>query len=386
MRILTAVTYYRPYTSGLTLYAERLARALVARGHEVTVLAMLHDAALAREETLDGVRVVRARPLAALSKGFVSAELPALSWRLAARHDALILHLPQFDAPLIAACGRAMRLPVIVTCHCEVTLPPGAFNRIAGASLALANRTAARLADRVVAYTEDYADHAPLLRANRRKVTVVPPPVDLPRVAPDDVEAFRRRYDAPGRRPRIAMAARLASEKGVDVLIDALGLLRDRYPDAVVAFAGPHEGVPGEATYAARLAPRLDALRREGRWQFLGTLPQAQMGAFFRTVDVLAVPSVNATESFGLVQIEAMINGTPVVASGLPGVRQPVAMTGMGAVCTPGDAASLADALDRVLSGRWRASMSAAAIRARFDPDRVAAEYETLIGQARRRS
>ncbi len=150
MRILTAVTYYRPYTSGLTLYAERLARALVARGHEVTVLAMLHDAALAREETLDGVRVVRARPLAALSKGFVSAELPALSWRLAARHDALILHLPQFDAPLIAACGRAMRLPVIVTCHCEVTLPPGAFNRIAGASLALANRTAARLADRVV--------------------------------------------------------------------------------------------------------------------------------------------------------------------------------------------------------------------------------------------
>ena len=383
MRILAALTYYRPYTSGLTVYAERLARALVARGHEVTVLAMRHDRALAREETIDGVRVVRARSVAAVSKGFVAPELPALAWRLTARHDALILHLPQLDAPVVAACGRARRMPVIATCHCEVTMPPGIVNRAAGAAVALADRVAAKLADRVVAYTEDYAEHTPLLRANRHKLAIVAPPVELPPPGRADVDAFL--HDAaPGRRPRIAMAARLAAEKGVDVLIDALDLLQERHPRAVVLFAGPHERVPGEAAYAARLAPRLDALRREGRWQFVGTLPQARMAAFFRSVDVLAVPSVNATESFGLVQVEAMMNGTPVVASDLPGVRQPVAMTGMGAICAPGDPRSLAEALDRVLAGRWTATMTPDGIRERFSPDRVAADYEALIAAAQR--
>ena len=66
MRILTVLTYYRPHTSGLTIFAERLAKALVRRGHQVTVLTSQFDPATAREEVVDGVRVVRV-PVAARS-------------------------------------------------------------------------------------------------------------------------------------------------------------------------------------------------------------------------------------------------------------------------------------------------------------------------------
>jgi glycosyltransferase involved in cell wall biosynthesis len=59
MRILTILTYYRPHYSGLTIYAERLARALVARGHPVTVLTSRYDPNLPAREVCDGVQVVR---------------------------------------------------------------------------------------------------------------------------------------------------------------------------------------------------------------------------------------------------------------------------------------------------------------------------------------
>ena len=71
MRILVALTYYTPYVSGLTIYADRIARAWVKRGHEVTVLTSHHDPALPKEEVIEGVRVIRAPILFRISKGAV---------------------------------------------------------------------------------------------------------------------------------------------------------------------------------------------------------------------------------------------------------------------------------------------------------------------------
>ena len=64
MKILTVLTYYRPHTSGLTIYAERLVNAFVRRGHQVTVLTTQYDKSLPREEIMDGGRVLRV-PVAA---------------------------------------------------------------------------------------------------------------------------------------------------------------------------------------------------------------------------------------------------------------------------------------------------------------------------------
>ena len=83
-------------------------------------------------------------------------------------------------------------------------------------------------------------------------------------------------------------------------------------------------------------------------WTFVGTLAPDEMPAFFGAIDVLVVSSVNATESFGLVQVEAMLCGTPVVASDLPGVRQPVRSTGMGIVVPVADGSAIADAIEAI--------------------------------------
>jgi glycosyltransferase involved in cell wall biosynthesis len=94
------------------------------------------------------------------------------------------------------------------------------------------------------------------------------------------------------------------------------------------------------------------------------------------------VPSLNSTESFGRVQIEAMLNGVPVVASHLPGVRQPVTMTGMGRVVPVGDAASLATAIVSLLrDGPPPAKLEGGELEATFSSDRAAAAYASLFSK-----
>ena len=175
------------------------------------------------------------------------------------------------------------------------------------------------------------------------------------------------------------MAARFASEKGVEVLLDAMPAILAKYPNAQVLFAGEYEAVMGEHAYAARLMPRIREYEADGHWRFLGILNPQQMAAFYPNLDVITVPSLNSTEAFGLVQIEAMMNGVPSVPSALPGVRQPVLMHGMGCVSEIGDPASLAEAILEVLDGAEKFKGNPAEIARQYDPDTIAAEYEKLF-------
>ncbi len=379
MRVLCVLTYYRPHTSGLTIYAERLARAYARRGHRVTVLTSQFERGLPRLE-LDGpVRVVRVPVLGRLSKGVVMPTFGLEATRQVREHDVLHLHLPQLDAAGVALRGHLLGRPTLLTYHCDLTLPPGPLNRLAGLAVRAANHLAARFSDRVVSYTSDYAAHSPFLARWAAKLEVVPPPVELPLTSDQAVRALAERLNPERRRPVIGMAARLAAEKGVEVLLAALPLLLERHPRAVLLFAGQHAGVLGERATLERLRPAIAELQRQGCWHFAGVLGPEEMAAFYPNLDLLVVPSLNATESFGLVQVEAMACGVPVVASDLPGVRQPVRMTGMGLIAAVGSAESLAEAMLRVLAAPADFRGDPRQVAASFTPDATAAAYERIF-------
>ncbi len=363
--------------SGLTIYVERLARALRERGHEVTVLTSHHEPDLPREETIDGVRVVRVPVAFRLSKGVLMPTFGLHATRLVRDHDVMSVHLPQFDAWGLALRGRIMKKPCILTYHCDLELPRGAINRVIDQVTFIANYLAARWADRIVAYTQDYADHSRLLRRFKRKIEVILPPVVMPDPVEEDVAAFCREHKLDGR-PVLGFAARFATEKGIEVLVDAVPELEKRFPSFKVLFAGPYKDIMGEEEYRARLFPRIEAMG--DRWEFLGSLdPMRQMPAFYRSLDCLLVPSLNMTESFGLVQVEAMLCGTPVVASDLPGVRQPVRMTGMGEIIPIGDSRALAASVTRILEDKKRYVRPRAEIERMFGLDETVRRYEALF-------
>ena len=377
MRILTALTYYRPHTSGLTIYAERLAQALARRGHEVTVLTSRFDSSLPHEEEEAGVRILRVPVWFRVSKGVI---MPTFGWvatREVARHDVVLLHLPQFDAAGLALRGRLLGKPTVITYHCDLLLPPGGFNRLVNAVVLFMNNVAGRACHRVIAYTNDFAESSAFLTRHADKREVVRPPVELPLASAEEVAEFAASHRPDGARV-IGMATRFASEKGIEVILEALPLVLEKYPETKLLFAGQYEDVWAEDEYRDRLLGRVRELEAQGHWEFFGNLSPTQMAAFYPALDVLVVPSLNSTESFGLVQIEAMMNGVPVVASNLPGVRRPVQTTGMGRVVPIGDSGALAMAICEIFEVGEQAADSLLDFGV-YRPDFVATRYEDIF-------
>lgn len=375
MKILEVLTYYRPHISGLTIYVERLSRALAEEGHDVVVLTSQYDRALQRREVMDGVRVERIPVAFRVSKGVIMPTFGHYATQLSRWADVIHLHLPQFDAPGLAVRGQLLKKPVVLTYHCDLQLPDGLFNRVVNRVVMMMNRVAGDLADAVVTYTRDYGMHSPFLsRYAGSKLHIIPPPVELSACPIAVAATFRDRNDLAGKKV-VGISARVAAEKGIEVLLRALPIVLQAHPNTLVLHANPQ--ALGESEYVARLRPLID--HHADHYRQLGALNGAELTAFYRSLDALVIPSLNSTESFGLVQIEAMMEGTPVIASDLPGVRQPVTMTGMGSVVPIGDHEALANAIIDILDAQKDYAGASDIVAASFTPTRTAREYERLF-------
>lgn len=112
----------------------------------------------------------------------------------------------------------------------------------------------------------------------------------------------------------------------------------------------------------------------------LGELPQDQMQNFYNAIDLLVVASVNSTEAFGIVQIEAMLTGCPVVATDLPGVRVPVKLTGMGAIARVADSHDLAEKILRVLATKYDSHQVKRQLQEQFADEKIVKSYLEIYG------
>jgi glycosyltransferase involved in cell wall biosynthesis len=378
MKLLFVLTYYYPHVSGLTIYVQLLAEALAARGHQVTVLASRHHAELPRDEILNGVRVVRVPAAVRVGKGSLMPSYVRVAPTLVRESDVVILNLPNspVETAITSLLTRLARRPLIAAYYCDLNLPPGLFNRTANTLVHLSNVIAGFTAERVIALTEDYARQSGFLRRFAGKCEIISPAVQMSQPDPSEVLDFRRRH-TPDNAPLIGFAARFAAEKGVEALLAALPLVRESIPGVKVLFTGDPKSVVGEERYWRRLQPQLVGAREY--ITFLGMLEPSDLPAFYAACDVTILPSVNSTEAFGLVQLESMLCGTPVVASDLPGVRVPVATTGMGRLVPPRNPALLAGALVDIIQNRRGYERPRSEIEKAFPFAETVGRYEDLL-------
>jgi glycosyltransferase involved in cell wall biosynthesis len=377
MQILIALTYYRPHYSGLTIYAEREARALARRGHQVTVLTSRYSKDLAHHEYKDGVEIVRLNVLFRVSKGVIMPTMPLRAWKLISNSDVVHLHIPQLDAALIALESKFQKKPLILTYHCDLNLPSGLIHQIANKVSNWANIVTASLADRIVVNTRDYAENSRFLKKFLGKIQPIYPPVEIAPIDRETITSFREKFSINKDQKVIGMASRLAAEKGVEYLAQALPHVLLKVPEARVIFVGPYRDIIGEEQYAKKLSPLIDRLGHH--WTYVGILSPEEMAAFFKVSDVVVLPSINSTESYGIVQVESFKCGTPVVATDLPGVRVPVQTSGMGRIIKPGDPIGLADALVKIIENPTEYTGDPFKLLSFSTPEFVARSYERIF-------
>lgn len=341
----------------------------------MTVLTTRHAPSLLCEETVEGVRVVRLEPLAGFSRGMIVPGLPFALARLLPHADVVQIHTPLPEALLVSGMARAAGVPVVMKHHGDVVMPSSVREKAIEAAAHAVLAGTARLAAAVTTYSDDYARASRLLSGVREKVRAIRPPVTLPE--PDRAEATRWREELGlGGASVVGFAGRFVEEKGFDVLLRALPLLARRVPDVRLVFAG--EPRVHYERFFERCAGLVAAAGE--RLVLLGLLREAQRIADFHAMcDVFALPS--RSEMMALVQVEAMLAGTPVVASDIPGARVVVRETGYGLLCPPESPEALATALAEALRRKAELRPDPARVARLFDPAEAIGRNEALLAE-----
>jgi len=355
---------------------QRLAEALAQKKeYSIQVLTSQHQKELKQQDVLENVSITRVPYLFKMSKGFFMPQYFLKVWKEVKKSDVVVVNLPQFEACIVAVLARLLGKRLYCIYHCEVELPLGIFSSVIQFLLQLSHTITLLCSEKIITYTDDYAKHSKLLPRFMQKVTYIYPPIPIPQAS----SAWQKKLKSliPKNTFVIGIAARIAAEKGFEYIFEALPLIQKQVnKEVVILIAGPKNPV-GEEAYWKKIQVLLYSHTKQ--IIFLGTMPSAEMGSFYQALDVLVLPSVNSTEAFGMVQVEAMVCGTPVVASNLPGVRVPIQVTGMGEIAQVKNIRDIADKVAKVVQYKNKYVRKAHEISAIFSFSNTIAAYEKVF-------
>jgi glycosyltransferase involved in cell wall biosynthesis/ubiquinone/menaquinone biosynthesis C-methylase UbiE len=357
----------------LTAHAVQAAEGLAARGVEVTVLTVRHSPELRRDEIINGVRVVRLQPVARFSRGMIT---PALLWAapyLIAQHDVVQIHTPLPEGPIIAAWCRLLRRPLVMTHHGDLVMPPGLLNQtlqVLGYYILLITGI---LANAVTSYSRDYFEHSRLLSHFGNKLTCVYPPVEIPLPNAPAARAWRHELGLDDKL-LIGFAGRWVDEKGFDYLLQALPLIHKNFPNAYLIYAGEQHVVYDD--FYKQCLSYIEPIK--GQFITLGLIHDRQkLANFYAMCDVFAQPS--RTDNMPLTEIEAILCGTPVVVSDIPGARVVIQETGFGKLAPARDPDALAETIGQVIQNREQYRPTLESVRRIFNTEKSLSQYQTLL-------
>jgi glycosyltransferase involved in cell wall biosynthesis len=341
--------YYSPEGGGLERYAHSILHRLSARLHEVEAVTLTRTGLPSGPSSGVGVQRVPARHQlgnAPVDVAFASRV------RRAVRDfapDVVVAHTPvPFAAEMAYLAVRKSCVPFVVTYHAgRLSGSSRPLAALAAVHRATAERWMLAGASGLIAVSPFVRDNA--LRRHRDRVVLVPPGVDADRFAADG--------PPPGRDILfVGPLARAYRWKGVDVLLEAFGRVRRRWPDATLTLVG-------DGDRRAELQGLADAAG--GAIRLPGRLSEEELVREYQRAAVVVLPSTSDAEAFGMVLAEANSCSRPVVGSRIGGIPDFVRDGDNGLLARPGDALDLADKIDAVLGDEGLARRMGEAGRAR---------------------
>lgn len=379
MLILHLSWEYPPIVyGGLGRHVHSLAEQQAAQGHEVVVVTQTEDAA--GTEQLAGVTVVRAPrdvPIVPLDNDHLLTWVAGLEHsmtrsviRLAREWRPDVIHAHDWMVAHVAATAREVfERPLVTTFHATEAgrhqgwLPPGLPQSIHSVEWWLAANST-----RVVTCSSHMRwETSRLFGVGRQGSDVVPNGINPSEWSVGNRQAVEAREKHANDGPLIVFTGRLEWEKGVHILLDAIQLLRKKYPGVRLAVAG-------KGGKSAELRKQSARLKLGKNVAFVGWLPEGELHSLVAAADVAVVPSLY--EPFGLVALEAVALGTPVVVSDTGGLTEIADNDRVGLTFLRGDAKSLATTLDSVLvdteATRKRVATATKTLSDRYSWERVA--------------
>ena len=342
----------------MNVYVRELGRELGRMGLAVDVFTRSQDPAIRRVVSLgEGARVIHvpAGPETPLAREALYEHLDEFidrvdAWRTASGVEYGLIHAHYW---LSGVVGLALRerwgSPVLQMFHTLGRFKNGAARRLADLEPSVRLDEEARIVRQVDGLVaSSVVERRALIDeygADPGHATVIPCGVDTELFRPADREAVRARLGI-GDTPLVLYVGRIAPIKGLETLLDAIARLRARGSRVRLAIVGGEADEPRDG-HEADIRRGVDALGLRDVVSFVGAQPQERLRDYYVAADVTVLPSYY--ESFGMVALEAMACGSPVIGSRVGGLATTVRDGVTGFLVPDGDAEALAERIDLVV-------------------------------------
>ena len=332
MNILQVTPYFFPHFGGVESHVLGLSENLIKLGHEVEVVTSRYSR-MPETEILNGIKITRLpqwinmynTPLVTSIRQFVR------------RTHADIIHVhspPPFTERFAAKGAKEAGKPFVVTHHCDLELKGLFGNTAVSFYQNYLGKYPLEKADRVISTTESYATTSRTLWDI--DVTVIPNAVDIHRFnLQNDGKVIRDKYSSEDE-PLALFVGRLVPHKGIGILIRSL-----TYTDKGKLL------IVGDGPYKKWLVDLVNKLDLNDRVVFVGPVDDYWLPSYYSATDVVVLPSTSRLEAFGIVGLEGMASGKPLILSDIPGVRD-VISDKEGYIVEPLDPSAIAKALDKI--------------------------------------
>ncbi len=332
-KMLHAAKWYAPVVGGIETAAIDITGAVVGKA-DVEILVCSEAKERKVEKTEDGITVYKAKtPLVKFSMP-ISRDYVKTFKKMAKNVDLIQIHAPFPLSDLALVLSRAKKAKVAVWWHSDVIKQ----RKLMLLYKPLMKKMLKR-ADKIFVAGKTVAEKSEHLGKYMSKVEVIPFGVSPESYAvPENTSYLTDKLNLKDN-VKLLFVGRLVYYKGVEVLLEAMAKT-----------SGSELFIVGDGELEEQLKAKCTELSIDNRVHFLGKIPEDELRAAFYDCDVLVLPSVSRSECFGLVQLEAMAYGKPVINTDLPTAVPDVSLDGeTGITVKPGDASALAEALNKLV-------------------------------------
>lgn len=324
MNILHIYKDYFPVLGGMENHIKMLAESQASRGHDVTVL-VTHPTSKTYMEKMNGVKVIKAGRIATIASTPISLSMPFLLSK--EKPDITHLHFPYPIGELSQLFfGKARK--VLLTYHSDIVRQKGLL-RFYRPFL----KKVLSMVDQIIVTSENYMQSSLHLRDIIHKCAVIPLGIDLSPFLTNNernVSSIKKKYGS----PIVLFVGKLRYYKGLQYLIEAM---KDVSAKLIVIGNGPME------EEWKSLVSKIDM---NEKIHFLGEIGSDMLADYYQAADLFVLPACERSEAFGLVQVEAMASGLPVISTELGTGTSYVNKSGeTGLVVRPKEPNSLRDGI-----------------------------------------
>ncbi len=340
MKILQTPARFYPFTGGVENYVHNLSKELVDMGHEVTVLCA-NEPKSEKEDFLDGIRIKRVSYIGKIANTNITPKLPIEI--LSEDFDVIHTHLPTpWSADWSAVIAAVKGKPLVLTYYNDI-VGEGFAERLAQLYNRINLNFLLKRASKIIIIQPNYLKSSSHLKGFEKKIETIPVGVDLKKFSPDEMITNGKTLFF------LSILDRYHKYKGLQNLLSALMMVKKDVPDVKLIIGGGGELL----NHYRRLSGHMHL---EENVEFLGFVPEELVAKYYNKCDIFLLPSVSkAQEGFGMVLLEAMACGKPVICTKITGVAEDVRAEGAGLTVDHATPEELVEAISYLLQNRSEA-------------------------------